>query len=94
MKNIFIKSTFILLIGGFITKFLGMFIRIVMSRLLPTNAMGSYMMIMPTFSLLIAISQFGFPTSISKLVSEDKHNSKDIVSSIIPYSSASFESIK
>lgn len=86
MKNIFIKSTFILLIGGFITKFLGMFIRIVMSRLLPTNAMGSYMMIMPTFSLLIAISQFGFPTSISKLVSEDKHNSKDIVSSIIPYS--------
>ena len=52
MKNIFIKSTFILLIGGFITKFLGMFIRIVMSRLLPTNAMGSYMMIMPTFSLL------------------------------------------
>ena len=53
MKNKFIKSTVILLIGGFITKILGMVIKIVMSRMIGTEGLGLYMMILPTFSLAI-----------------------------------------
>lgn len=82
-KSKFIKSTIILLIGGLITKLLGMIIRIVMSRNLGSTGMGIYMMIMPTFSLLIALSQFGFPVAISKLVAEDKYNNKNMVFSSI-----------
>lgn len=86
MKNTFIKSTFILLLGGFFTKILGMIIKITTSRLLGTETLGLYMLIMPTFMLLITIAQLGFPTSISKIVSEDKNNNKNIVFSIIPIS--------
>ena len=86
MKNKFIKSTLILLIGGMITKIIGMFIRIMMSRLLTTSGIGTFMLIMPTFSLSIAIAQFGFPISISKLVAENKRNNKKLVFSVIPIS--------
>lgn len=83
-KSKFIQSTLILLIGGFITKILGMVIKIVTSRLVSTEGMGLYMLIMPTFSLLISIAQMGLPIAISKLVSEDTRNNKKIVFSCIP----------
>lgn len=85
-KSKFVKSTIILIIGGFITKILGMLIKIVMTRLIGTEGIGLYMMISPTFMLLITISQLGFPIAISKLVAEDKGNNKNIVFSIIPIS--------
>lgn len=83
-KNKFIKSTMILIIGGFITKILGMVIKIVMTRLVETEGIGLYMLINPTFVLLIAICTLGMPTAISKLVSEDKRNNKKLVFSAIP----------
>lgn len=86
MKSKFIKSTIILIIGGFITKLLGMVIRIVMTRSIGTEGIGIYMLISPTFNLLIAIAQLGFPIAISKLVAEDKSNNKNLVFSIIPIS--------
>lgn len=86
MKNKFIKSTLILLIGGLFTKILGMIIRITMTRLLGTEGIGVYMLIMPTFTLFIALAQAGMPIAISKLVSEDKRNNKNLVFSIIPIS--------
>jgi stage V sporulation protein B len=86
MKNKFIKSTFILLIGGLVTKILGMIIKIVMTRILGTEGIGTYMLIMPTFSLLIAFAQLGFPVAISKLVAEETKNNKNLVFSTIPIS--------
>lgn len=86
MKNKFIKSTLILIIGGMFTKILGMIIKIVMTRLLGTEGIGIYMLIIPTFTLFIALAQFGLPIAISKLVSEDKRNNKNLVFSIIPIS--------
>lgn len=83
-KSNFIRSTLILLIGGFITKLLGMVIKIVMSRGLTTEGIGLYMLIMPTFTLLISLAQFGLPVAISKLVAEDNRNNKNIVFSAIP----------
>ena len=84
MKEKFIKSTFILLIGGLLTKILGMIIKIIMSRLVGTEGLGVYMMILPTFSLFIGISQFGMPVAISKLVAEDRRNNRKIFSSVLP----------
>ena len=82
-KSKFIKSTIILLIGGFLTKILGMFLKIILTRSIGTKTLGLYMLIMPTFNLFITLSQGGFPVSTSKLVSEDKKNNKKIVFSSI-----------
>ena len=82
-KSKFIKSTFILLIGGFLTKILGMLLKIILTRSVGTNTIGLYMMIMPTFNLFITLSQAGFPISTSKLVSEDKLDNKKIIFSTI-----------
>ena len=85
-KEKFIKSTIILIIGGLLTKILGMLIKIIMTRIVGVDGIGLYMLIFPTFSLFMTISQLGFPVAISKLVSEDKYNNKNIVFSIIPFS--------
>ena len=84
-KSKFVKSTIILIIGGFLTKLLGMIIKIITTRFLGTEGIGIYMLLMPTFSLFIAISQLGFPVAISKLVAEETKNNKNLVFSIIPY---------
>lgn len=84
--NKFIKSTLILIIGSGITKIISMIIRIVLNRLLGVEGIGIYMLILPTFSLLISLSQLSLSTSISKLVSEGKRNNKNLVFSIIPIS--------
>lgn len=78
-KSKFIKSTIILLIGGMLTKILGMLIKIITTRAIGTKAMGLYMMIMPTFNLFITLAQAGFPIAVSKIVSEDKKDNKKIV---------------
>ncbi len=83
MKNKFIKSTIILLIGGLLTKVLGMIIKIVIARLIGTKGLGMYMLILPTFTLLISLSQFGFPIALSKLISEEKRNNKQLIFSSI-----------
>ena len=85
-KEKFISSTIILIIGGFLTKILGMVIRIVMTRIVKTEGISLYILIFPTFSLFMTISQLGFPIAISKLVAEDKYNNKKVVFSIIPFS--------
>ena len=85
-KNKFIKSTIILIIGGFITKMIGMLIKIITTRNLGSEGIGLYMLIMPTFSMFIALSQLGLPVAISKLVAEEKRNNKHILSSSIPLS--------
>ena len=84
MKNKFIKSTFILIIGGFITKLLGMFIKIVTTRIIGTKGIGMYMLILPTFNLLISLSQAGMPIALSKLISEDTRSSKKLFFSNLP----------
>lgn len=84
MKNTLVKSTIILLIGGTITKILSMLIKIVLSRILGTEGVGTYMMLMPTFTSLISLASLGLPSAISKLVAEDTRNNKNLVFSIIP----------
>lgn len=84
MKEKFIKSTLVLLLGGFLTKILGMIIKIVMSRLIGTEGLGLYMLILPTFSLFIGISQLGMPVALAKLIAEENRNNKKLFFSIVP----------
>ncbi len=86
MKEKFIKSSIILIIGGLLTKLLGIIIRMTMSRVTTIETISLYMLILPTFSLMMAISQLGFSTSISKLVSENRYKSKKLLFSILPVS--------
>lgn len=85
-KNKFFISTFILLTGGFLSKFLGFILRIIISRNLGTEGLGLYSLLMPTFSLFIVIATLSFPVAISKLVATPNRSSKKIIFSIIPVS--------
>ena len=84
--SVFITSTLILILGGAITKILGMVIKIFTTRIVGAEGIGLYMMIMPTFNLFITLSQLGFPIAISKLVSEGKNNNKKIIFSTMIFS--------
>lgn len=86
MKEKFIKSSLILIIGGALTKILGIAIRMVMSRVATLESISLYMLVLPTFSLMMAISQLGFSKGVSKLVSEGRYKSKKILFSILPLS--------
>lgn len=83
MKNKFVKSVIILTIGSLITKIISMFIKIVLARTLKTEGTGIYMLITPTFTLLMALANLGFPVAISKLVAEEKNKNKNLVFSSI-----------
>ena len=67
MNNRFIKSTFILMIGSLITKLLGFIIRIAFTRIIGSDGINLYSLIMPTYLLLITIAQLGLPIAISSI---------------------------
>ena len=83
MKNTFIKSTIILIIGGFITKILGMIIKIVITRMIGSEKYCLYALIMPTMMLLISISQLGLPTALNVLIAKGKNAKKLITTALI-----------
>ena len=84
MKNNFVKSIVILIFGGFISKILGMVIKIVLTRTITLKGIGIYSLVLPTFNLFITLCSLGLPVAISKLISENKNNNKLVVLSVIP----------
>lgn len=84
MKNVFIKSTLILMIGSLFTKLLGFVIRIIFTRIIGPDGINLYSIIMPTYSLLIAITQLGLPYAISSIMARGRHRGIHLFSSIIP----------
>ena len=85
MKNKFIKSTIILLIGGILTKILSFIIKIYFTRTIK-EGINIYSIIMPTYSLLVTITQLGFPTAISNIIAKKEKRGINIMFSIIPVS--------
>ena len=79
MKNKIIKFTFILTIGGLITKLLGMIIKIVLTRTIGQYAMGIYSLILPTYLVLVNISMFSLPNTLNILISTNKYNNKNLI---------------
>lgn len=85
MKNNFIKSTIILIIGGAVSKIMAMVIKIFLTRSIGDKGIGMYMLVLPTFNLFITLCTMSLPIAISKLISE-RNSSKRIVLPIIPIS--------
>ena len=63
----FIKGTFILTIAGIITRGLGFFFKIYLSRIIGSEGIGLYQLIMPLNAIGYAIAISGFEVAISKL---------------------------
>lgn len=83
MKNKFIKSTLILMIGTCITKVLGFLIKIVFTRLIK-DGINIYSLVIPTYSLIITITSLGLPYAISVVMARNNLRGIHIISSIIP----------
>lgn len=78
-NNLLVKNIIILLISGTVAKVLGMLGKIIYTRIAGVNVVGLYAMITPTFMLIISITQFSFPISISKISAEEKYKNKDLL---------------
>lgn len=78
-KSKFIRSSIILIIGGFCTKALGMLTKVILTRKIGTQGIGLYSLISPTFLLLISISGMGLTTALNVLISSKKYNTKNIM---------------
>ncbi|MDD2207931.1 MAG: oligosaccharide flippase family protein [Bacilli bacterium] len=86
MKNKFIRSSLILMVGAALTKIFSFFIRIYFTRIIGPDGIDIYSIIMPTFSLLIAITQLGFPIAISHIIAKGEKRGKNVILSVIPIS--------
>ena len=78
-NNLLIKNILILLISGAIAKVIGMLGKIIYTRIAGINIVGLYTLITPTFMLIMTITQFSFPISISKLSAEEKYDNKNLL---------------
>ena len=78
-KSKFIKSSIILIIGGFITKVLGMLVKIILTRKIGLETLGLYSLILPTYLLIISLAEYSLPTALNVLISSKKYNNKNIL---------------
>lgn len=70
-KNVFITGTLLLTIAGVLTRIIGFFYRIFLSRTIGAEGLGIYQLISPVTALGFAITAAGIQTSISKYVSTE-----------------------
>lgn len=78
-NNILIKNIIILLLSGSISKVIGMIGKVIYTRTAGINVVGLYTMLTPTFMLIITITQFSFPISISKISAEGKYDNNALL---------------
>ena len=71
-KDSFLKGAAILGAAGIIVKIMGAFFRIPLGRIIGSEGLGYYQVGYPIYTFLLAFSAAGFPTAISKLVSEKR----------------------
>lgn len=69
-NNPLIIGTFILTLTGIISRIIGFFYRIYLSRLFGEEGMGVYQLLSPVLSLSFALTAAGMQTAISKYVAE------------------------
>lgn len=69
-KHPLIVGTLILTITGLVSRVIGFFYRIYLSRLFGEEGMGLYQLLSPVLSLSFALTAAGYQTAISKLVAE------------------------
>ena len=71
-----IYGTIILTATGFLSRIIGFFYRIYLSRLFGEEGMGIYQLLTPVLSLSFALTAAGYQTAISKLVAEQAAREK------------------
>lgn len=69
--NPLIKGTLILTITGFVSRFIGFFYRIFLSRVFGAEGMGLYQLTSPVLALTFSITVSGMQTAISKFVASE-----------------------
>ncbi len=77
-KSLFLQTTFILMIGGLITRLLGFLIKIYYTRTIGSEGIAIYNLIMPSASLLIGLATFSMPMILSKIISEHKKRASEV----------------
>jgi len=66
----FLKGAFILASAGLLAKFLGIFFKIPLQKLIHDEGMGLFGLPYPIYTVLLSVSIIGFPAALSKLISE------------------------
>lgn len=66
LKNQIIKGTFILSAAGIITRIIGFYYRIFLSKTIGANGMGLYQMIFPVFGLCYSFAVVGIQMAVSR----------------------------
>ena len=69
-KHPLITGSFLLTLAGFISRLIGFFYRMFLSRQFGEEGMGIYQLVGPVMALSFSLSAAGFQTSISKFVAE------------------------
>ncbi len=77
-RNI-LRGTIILTLAGFVTRVIGFFYKIFLSKALGTEWLGIYQLIFPVYGIAFTIYATGIQTSISRLVAAEmgRRNSKN-----------------
>lgn len=79
-KNPLVTGTIILTLTGFVSRFIGFFYRIFLSRVFGAEGMGLYQLTSPVLALTFSITVSGMQTAISKFVASEA-STKDYRSS-------------
>lgn len=69
-KDTIIKGTFILTITGFLSRFIGFFYRIFLSRTFGEEGVGLYQLVFPIFALGFSFTAAGIEVALSRLVAQ------------------------
>lgn len=70
-KNTILKGTLVLTIAGLITRFIGFYYKIFLSKALGPELLGIYQLVFPVYGICYTIYASGIQTAISKLVAEE-----------------------
>ncbi|MBQ7839219.1 MAG: polysaccharide biosynthesis protein [Lachnospiraceae bacterium] len=73
-KNALIQGTLILTAAGFLSRIIGFFYRIFLSRMFGAEGMGIYELINPVLSLTFALCTSGIQSAVSKYVAAQPEN--------------------
>lgn len=86
-KRPLITGTLILTVTGLVSRLIGFFYRIYLSRLFGEENMGIYQLISPVVSLAFSLCAAGYQTAVSKLTAEMAacHDGKNTGSSFWPF---------
>lgn len=74
LKSSLISGTLILTITGCISRFIGFYYKIFLSRTIGAEGLGIYQLIFPVFALFLSVSAAGMQTSISRFCAGAKNN--------------------